>query len=205
MKLSMRWSPVIAVFGWLLLAGDAPAQSDDSWRYQVGGRSTFMLSTMHLADLGGGFEDLPAGGGPLAHSSSLFILWPRGTHGRLGVETLVGNSYSNGNTDISFQAAGVTGEYQTAGTWFVAMTGQVGGMIASATQSVDPETEGEPLRAGVHYKGAGFFVAPQFSVGRRFRRYDVRLIGKRVWQFGEEGLEAFNSAYAGISVGLIKR
>ena len=118
---------------------------------------------------------------------------------RLGVETLVGNSYPGSDTDILFQGTGVTAEYQTAGTWFAAVSLQVGAMIASASQSADTEA----LRTGVHFKESGYFLAPQVGVGRRVRRFDIRLVAKPVWHFGAEGLEAFDSVYAGISVARI--
>ena len=68
-------------------------------------------------------------------------------------------------------------------------------MIASASQSADTEA----LRTGVHFKESGYFLAPQVGVGRRVRRFDIRLVAKPVWHFGAEGLEAFDSVYAGIS------
>ena len=185
--------------------GSASAQSTTGWKYEVGLRTTFMLSAMSLSELGGGFADLPAGGKSMPHSSSLFVLWPLGTHTRLGVETLVGNSYPESDTEMLFQATGVTAEYRTAGTWFVAASVQVGGIIASATQSSDPDTEGNARRAGEHFKASGYFFAPQASFGRRFNRFDVRAIGKQVWQFGADGLDAFDSFYAGISVAHISR
>jgi hypothetical protein len=120
---------------------------------------------------------------------------------RLGIETLVGNSYPGGDTDILFQGTGVTAEYQTAGTWFTAVSIQAGGMIASASQSSDVEA----LRTGVHYKESGYFLAPQVGFGRRLRRFDIRLVAKPVWHFGAEGLDAFDSVYAGISVARISR
>jgi len=185
----------------LLFGARASAQSTADWRYEVGLRTTFMLSAMPLSELGGGFANLPAGAKALPHSSSLFVLWPLGTHVRLGVETLVGNSYPGSDTDILFQGTGVTAEYQTAGTWFAAVSVQAGGMIASASQSSDAEA----LRAGVHFKESGYFLAPQVGFGRRLRRFDIRLVAKPVWHFGAEGLDAFDSVYAGISVARINR
>jgi hypothetical protein len=164
-----------------------------------------MVTAMPLSQLGEGFEDLPAGGKSLPHSSSLFVMWPLGTHMRLGVETLVGNSYADGNTEILFQASGLTAEYHTGGTWSAAVSLQAGGMIASATQSLDANETGAVLRTGAHYKDSGLFLAPQVSFGRRVNRYDVRLIGKQVWQFGEDGFDAFDSFYVGLSAALIRR
>lgn len=185
----------------LLLAGRASAQSTADRKYEVGLRSTFMVSPMSLSELGGGFEDLPAGGKALPHSSSLFVLWALGTHLRVGIETLVGNSYPDGDTEILFQGTGVTAEYQTAGTWFAAVGAQAGGMIASASHSSGTE----PLRSGVRFKESGYFFAPQVGVGRRIRRFDVRLVGKSVWHFGAGGLDAFDTFYAGVSVARISR
>lgn len=182
-------------------AGRASAQSTADWGYEVGLRTTFMLSTMPLSELGGGFANLPAGEKALPHSSSLFVLWPLGAHVRLGIETLVGNSYPGSDTDILFQGTGVTAEYQTGGIWFAAIGVQAGGMIASASQSPDTEA----LRAGVHFKESGYFVAPQVGVGRRLGRFDLRLVAKPVWHFGADGLDAFDSVYAGISVARISR
>jgi hypothetical protein len=195
----------IAAFVSVPLATPASAQSEGDWRYQVGVRSTFMVTAMPLSELGNGFTDLPAGGKSLPHSSSLFVMWPLGTHVRWGIETLVGNSYPESDTEMLFQAAGVTAEYQTAGTWFVALSAQTGATLVSATQSLDADTLGDPLRTGVHYKESGLFFAPQIGVGRRLVRYDVRLVGKQVWQFGADGQGAFDSFYAGISVALIRR
>lgn len=178
----------------------ASAQSTADWRYQIGIRTTFMASTMSLSELGGGFSDLPAGGKALPHSSSIFVLWPLGAHTRLGIETLVGNSYPESNTQMLFQASGVTAEYQTGGTWFAAVSVQVGGMIVSATESSEATAEGDRLRTGLHYKESGAFLAPQLGIGRRVSRYDVRLVGKQIWQFKAKGLGAFDAAYVGVSV-----
>lgn len=93
-----------------------------------------MVATMHLLRFGAGFGDLPPGGKRLAHASSLFFLIPRGPHLRLGVETLVGNTYGDSGTGIMYQAAGVIAEYQTRGIWFVALGAQGGAMIANATE-----------------------------------------------------------------------
>ncbi len=183
----------------LLLGGSASAQSTADWKYEVGLRSAVTTSAMSLSGLGGGFADLPAGGEALPHSSSLFVLFPLGAHTRVGIETLVGNSYPGSDTEILFQGTGITAEYQTTGTWFAAVSVQAGAMIASATQSADRGA----LRTGAHYKESGYFLAPQVGVGRRIRRFDVRLIAKPVWNFGADGLDAFDSVYAGISIARI--
>lgn len=194
---SARWVSRIALMVSGFLAGDhVSAQSAAGWTYEVGLRTTFMTSAMTLSDLGGGFTDLPAGGKALPHSSSLFVLFPVGTHVRVGIETLVGNSYPGSDAEILFQGTGVTAEYQTTGTWFVALGVQAGAMLASATHSADRDA----LRTGVHYKESGYFLAPQFGVGRRVRRFDIRLIAKPVWNFGAEGLSAFDGVYAGVSL-----
>src|SRR5687767_12004045 len=86
------WRIAFTLAGFLS-GGHVSAQSATDWKYEVGLRTTFMTSTMTLTDLGGGFVDLPAGGKALPHSSSLFVLFPLGTHVRVGIETLVGNSY----------------------------------------------------------------------------------------------------------------
>lgn len=203
MAFSRRMHLVALTLAAIPFGGRASAQSTADWKYEVGLRTTFMLSAMPLSELGGGFADLPAGGKSLPHASSLFVLWPLGTHVRLGIETLVGNSYSESDTEMLFQATGVTAEYQTAGTWFAAASVQVGGMLASATQSSDPGTEGDVLRAGAHYKESGYFLAPQIGFGRRLGRFDVRLVGKQVWHFGGKNLGAFDSFYAGISIARI--
>lgn len=184
----------------LPFGGRAAAQSTPDWKYQVGVRTTFMASAMPLSELGGGFADLPAGGEALPHSSSIFILWPLGTHARLGIETLVGNSYPESGTQMLFQASGVTAEYQTGGTWFAAASVQAGGMIVSATQSPSASVEGDRLGAGEHYKESGAFLAPQIGIGRRIGRYDVRVVGKHIWQFEAKGLGAFDASYVGVSV-----
>ena len=82
------------------------------------------------------------------------------------------------------------------GTWFAAVGIQAGAIIASATQSPDRGT----LRTGVYYKESGYFLAPQVGFGRRVGRFDIRLVGKPVWNFGAEGLDAFDGVYAGISI-----
>jgi len=178
----------------------ASAQSTSDWKYEIGIRTTFMVSTMPLSELGGGFADLPAGGKALPHSSSIFVLWPLGAHTRLGIETLVGNSYPESDTQMLFQASGITAEYQTSGTWFAAASVQVGGMIVSATESSEATAEGDRLSTGLNYKESGAFLAPQIGIGRRVGRYDVRLVGKQIWQFKAKGLGAFDASYAGVSV-----
>jgi hypothetical protein len=178
----------------------ASAQSTSDWKYEIGVRTTFMVSAMPLSELGGGFKDLPAGGKALPHSSSIFVLWPVGTHTRLGIETLVGNSYPDSDAQMLFQASGITAEYQTGGTWFAAASVQVGGMIVSATESSEATAEGDRVRTGPHYKESGAFLAPQIGIGRRVGRYDVRLIGKQIWQFKAKGLGAFDASYLGLSV-----
>jgi hypothetical protein len=198
-------SVVAATLAMLPLGGRASAQSATDWTYEIGLRTTFMVSTMRLAELGGGFADLPAGGKALPHSSSIFVLWPLGQHVRVGIETLVGNSYPKSDTQMLFQASGLTAEYQTGGTWFVAAGVQAGGMIVSATQSPDSDAEGDAQGDGVHYKESGAFLSPQISLGRRLRRYEVKLVGRQVWQFGAAGVDAFDSFYAGISVGRLMR
>jgi hypothetical protein len=180
----------------LLVAGRASAQSAPDWTYEVGLRSTIMLSAMPLSRLGAGFADLPSGGKALPHASSLFVLWRMGQHTRLGIETLVGNADPDSDTGVLFQGVGLTSEYQTAGTWFAAVGAQAGAMIASATQSPDRST----VRTGAHYKESGYFAALQLGVGRRLGRYEGRLVGRPVWHFGAEGLDAFDGVYAGISV-----
>lgn len=185
----------------LPFTGRASAQTTPSdWKYEVGVRTMFVVSGMPLSQLGGGFTDLPAGGKALPHSSSIFVLWSLGAHTRLGIETLVGNSYPESDTQMLFQASGITAEYQTGGTWFAAASVQVGGMIASATQSSGEAQGLDGTGAGLHYKESGAFLAPQIGVGRRLGRYDVRFVGKQVWQFGAKGLGAFDSFYTGISV-----
>jgi hypothetical protein len=164
-----------------------------------------MVSTMPLSELGAGFADLHSGGKALPHSSSIFVMWPRGEHLRIGVETLVGNSYPASDTQILFQAAGVVAEYQTSGRWFAAAGVQGGGMIVSATQSPESDADDVALGNGVHYKESGVFLAPQISIGRQVGHFDVRLVGRQVFQFGATGVDAFDSAYAGISVGLLRR
>jgi hypothetical protein len=104
-----------------------------------------------------------------------------------------------------FQASGVVAEYQTTGTWFLAASLQAGGMIASANQSSDAGAEDDPLHTGAHYKNDGWFVAPQLGIGRRVRDYDIRLVVKQVKYLGDDGFNAFDSFYAGISVGLLRR
>lgn len=203
MRPSRRMYLVAATLAALSPAGRASAQSTSDWKYQVGLRTTFMMSDMSLSQLGGGFADLPAGGKALPHSSSIFILWPLGAHARVGIETLVGNSFPESDTQMLFQASGVTVEYQTGGTWFAAASVQAGGMIASATQASDPDAA-DAFGTGAHYKESGVFLAPQVSLGRRISRYDVRLVGKQVFQFNAEGLDAFDSFYAGVSVGLLR-
>jgi hypothetical protein len=183
----------------VLSAGRASAQTSTDWTYEVGLRTTFMTSEMALSDLGSGFADLPAGGKALPHSSSLFVMFPVGTHVRVGIETLVGNSYPGSDAEILFQGTGIIAEYQTTGTWFAAVGIQAGAMIASASQSTDRGA----LRAGVHYKESGYFLAPQISLGRRVGRFDLRLVGKPVLNFGAEGLGAFDGVYAGISIARI--
>jgi hypothetical protein len=76
-------------------------------------------------------------------------------------------------------------------------------MIASATQSSDPGTAGDVLRAGAHYKESGYFVAPQLGFGRRLRRFDLRVVGKQVWHLGGQSLGAFDGFYAGVSIARI--
>jgi hypothetical protein len=191
---------MIAVLAVLPVGGRAAAQTTSDWKYQVGLRTTLMVSAMPLSELGGGFSDLPAGGKAMPHASSIFILWAVGEHTRLGIETLVGNSYPESGTQMLFQASGVTAEYQTGGTWFAAAGVQVGGMIVSATQSPTATVEGDRLGTGSHYKESGAFLAPQVGVGRRVGRYDVRLVGKQIWQFKANGLSAFDAFYTGISV-----
>jgi hypothetical protein len=185
----------------LAVGGNASAQTTTDWSYEVGLRTTFMATEMALSELGGGFADLPAGGKALPHSSSLFVLWSLGAHTRVGIETLVGNSYPGSDADILFQGTGVTVEYQTTGTWFAAASLQAGGMIASATQSPDDNA----LSSGVHYKQSGYFLAPQIGFGRRLRRFDIRLVGKPVWHFGGNNIDAFDGFYAGISVARVSR
>lgn len=184
-----------------LIGGPASAQTAPDWTYEVGLRSTIMMSAMPLSRLGGGFADLPSGGKALPHASSLFVLWRLGQHARLGVETLVGNANPDSDTGILFQGVGLTSEYQTGGTWFAAAGIQAGGMIASATQSADRST----VRNGEHYKESGYFAALQIGIGRRFGRYEGRLVGKPVWHFGAEGLDAFDGFYAGVSVARLNR
>ncbi len=205
MRLSRMMHLVVITVATLAFAERVSAQSTTEWQYTVGLRSSCMLSEMPLSRLGNGFADLSPGGKPLPHSSSIFVLWSLGEHARLGIETLVGNAYPESDTQMLFQASGVTAEYQTSGTWFAAVSVQAGGIIVSATQSSDADTEGDALRTGVHYKESGMFFAPQISVGRQFRRLDVRLVGKQVWNFGADGQNAFDGFYAGLSVGLIKR
>lgn len=182
------------------------AQSGGDWSYQIGARTTFMATTMELSSLGMGFRDLPPGGSRLAHSSSLFLLWPRGRHLRLGVENLVGNSYGNTDTGIQFQAIGITAEYQTTRLSFAVLGFQGGAMIASATQ---PGSEvGDPARAqaGTHYKGSGLFIAPYIGVGRRFGRRAVSIVAKQVMHLDQSSLlDSFDAAYVGLSLGLERR
>lgn len=99
-----------------------------------------------------------------------------------------------------FQASGLTAEYQTGGTWFAAASVQVGGMIVSATESPEATAEGDRVRTGTHYKESGAFLAPQIGIGRRVGRYDLRLVGKQIWQFKAKGLGAFDASYVGVSV-----
>jgi hypothetical protein len=206
MKSAIRSTPILAALALVFFGQGVSAQASTDWKYEVGLRSTVMMTVMPLSGLGGGFEDLPAGGKSLPHSSSLFVMWPLGEHLRLGVETLVGNSFaeSDTETEILFQASGVTAEYQTAGTWFGAVSVQAGGIIASA-QSFDSDADDAVLRTGASYKDSGLFLAPQIGIGRRTGRFDLRLVGKQVWQFGAEGFDAFDSFYAGISVAVIRR
>lgn len=179
------------------------AQSGADWHHQLGVRTTVMATSMDLSALGAGFRDLPAGGKRLAHSSSLFIVWSRGRHFRVGVETLVGNSYGRTNTGILFQAAGMTAEYQTAGLWFVAFGVQGGAMIATATQPADSTGTGAQAVSGSYYKGSGLFAAPHVSLGRRLGRREVRVLAKQVLDIpGSKGLDAFDSIYIGVSFGL---
>ena len=201
MRPSRRMYLVAVTLAALPFGGRASAQSTPDWKYEIGVRTTFMMSTMPLSELGGGFADLPAGGKALPHSSSIFVLWPLGAHTRVGIETLVGNSYPESATQMLFQGSGLTVEYQTGGTWFAAVGLQAGGMIVSATQSPTASVEGDRLGTGEHYKESGAFLAPQIGIGRRMGRYDVRLVGKQIWQFKANGLGSFDAAYAGISVG----
>jgi hypothetical protein len=189
-----------------LVPSRALAQSADDWKYQIGGRTTVMATTMHLSQLGTGFRDLPPGGNRLTHASSLFLLWRRGPHFRLGVETLVGNSYGNSDTGVLFQAAGITAEYQTTRSVFVALGAQAGAVIASATQPSNGPSDASPVRSGAYYKGSGLFLAPHVAVGRVFGRSEVRLVAKRVRHIpGTVGLDAFDSMYLGLSLGLRRR
>jgi hypothetical protein len=202
----MKLNPILAALAAFSFARGASGQTSTDWKYEVGLRSTVMVTAMPLSGLGDGFEDLPAGGKSLPHASSLFVMWPLGKHLRVGVETLVGNSFaeSDTETEILFQASGVTAEYQTAGTWFAAVSVQAGGIIASA-QSFDSDADDAALRTGASFKDSGVFVAPQLSLGRRVRAFDIRLVGKQVWQFGSGAFDAFDSFYAGISVGIVRR
>jgi len=200
-RLAARSTHLIALtLASLTFAGDAAAQDTPDWKYQVGLRTTFMVSPMSLSELGGGFTDLAAGGPALPHSSSIFVLWRLGAHTRLGIETLVGNSYPESSTQMLFQGSGVTVEYQTNGKWFAAASLQVGGMIVSATQAGEPGQDDGVPDAGAHYKQSGVFVAPHLALGRRVGRFEIRLVGKQVWQPDSKGLSAFNSSYAGISL-----
>lgn len=181
------------------------AQRANDWTYQIGGRSTFMATTMHLSRLGGGFRDLPPGGKRLAHSSSLFFVMPRGPHLRLGVETLVGNTYGDSDTGIMYQAAGIIAEYQTRGVWFIAFGAQGGAMIANATQPRNAD-DASQVRDGSYYKGNGLFVAPSLGVGRTSARVEFRVLLKPVLHIpGSAGLYAFNSTYLGVSLGFKRR
>lgn len=183
----------------------ARAQRSDDWTYQIGGRTTFMVTTMHLSRLGDGFGNLPPGGKRLAHSSSLFFLMPRGPHMRLGVETLVGNTYGDSDTGIMYQAAGVIAEYQTRGAWFVALGAQGGAMIANATEPRNAD-DASQVRDGSYYKGNGLFVAPSLAVGRTSQRVELRVLLKPVLHIpGSAGLDAFNSTYIGVSLGFKRR
>ena len=206
MKLATKLHPMMTALAMVFFAQGASAQSSTDWKYEVGLRSTFMVTSMSLSALGAGFEDLPAGGKSLPHASSLFVMWPLGKHVRVGVETLVGNSFaeSDTETEILFQASGLTAEVQTSGIWFAAASVQVGGIIASA-QSFDSEADDAVLRTGASYKDSGLFLAPQVSLGRRVDAFDIRLVGKQVRQFGSGSFDAFDSFYAGISVGIVRR
>jgi hypothetical protein len=176
------------------------AQEAPSWRYQVGGRTTFMMSAMHLSGLGAPFADLDPGGEALPHASGFFVLWPRGDRVRIGLETLVGNSYDDDDTNMLFQGAGFLAEYQTAGTWFLAAGLHVGGMLVSATQPTASGGSGS-VRAGSTYKGSGLFGAPMLSVGRLLGSKELRIVVRRVWHLpGTEHLSAFDTAYLGIGL-----
>ena len=85
----MRITCLMAVLTAFTLATRASAQSPSDGSYEIGLRSTVMVSTMRLSELGNGFEDLRSGGKALPHSSSIFVMWSRGAHVRLGVETNV--------------------------------------------------------------------------------------------------------------------
>jgi hypothetical protein len=177
------------------------AQQAPTWRYQVGGRTTFMLRTMQLSELGAPFEELTPGSDALPHSSGFFVLWPRGEHVRLGLETMVGNSYGDEDTNMLFQGAGFIAEYQTSGVWFVGAALHVGGIVVSATQPTTSSGPG-PVRAGASYKGSGLFGAPMLSVGRLFGSKELRVVGRQVWHLpGTEHLDAFDSFYLGIGFG----
>jgi hypothetical protein len=172
------------------------------WSYEVGARTTFLVSTLQLSKLGPPFLDLKAGGRALPHSSSLFFVWRRGEHVRYGIETLVGNSYSTSTTSILFQAAGVTAEYHTSGRLFLALGVQGGAVLASATQPTGAAADGSDVRAGFHYKGSGLFVAPSLGIGLRLRKYDLAMIAKQTVHVpGTDGLEGFNALYTGVSFG----
>jgi hypothetical protein len=204
--MSRAFAAFLVPFAVLLAPSSGVAQSTDDWTYQIGGRTTFMVGTMRLSHLGGGFSDLPPGGGRLTHASSLFFLWPRGSHVRLGIETLVGNSYGDSDAGILFQAVGVLAEYQTRGTWFMAVGAQGGAMIASATEPTSQAGGTTPVHTGSYYKGSGLFVAPSVAIGRAFGRTEVRVLVKPVLHIpGSAGLDAFDSTYLGVSLGLRRR
>ncbi len=192
----------VSQFATAMLLISSHAQAQSAWRYQVGARSTAMLSTMKLARLGVPFSDLSAGGSNLTHASSLFLLWPRWRYGSLGIETLVGNSYGSSGSQILFQAVGLSVDYRSRGAWFTALGAQVGGMIASATYAANASGSDGDVQTGSHYKGSGVFLAPGVAIGRETGSFELRGLVRHVVHLpGTPHLNAFDATYAGISVG----
>ncbi|MCU0624461.1 MAG: hypothetical protein MUF53_11465 [Gemmatimonadaceae bacterium] len=190
---------------WLGIAAATSAdaqQPDSSDRFVIGARSTLLVGALPLSRLGAPLRDLAAGDDPLPHASSLFFQWRRGPRWRIGLETLVGNSYSEATTSVLFQGAGLSVEYHVGGRTFAVLGAQAGGMIGSATEPTS--AVGSPssaLRSGVHYKGSGLFAAPLLGVGRRFGRYELALIARRAWHgAGTRGMAAFDGTYVGLTL-----
>lgn len=192
---------LLLVVACALPATPLPAQEAD-WSYVIGGRTTFLATSIQLGDLSPYFDELTPGGKALTHASSLFIMWRRTDHVRAGVETIAGNTYGGVSTRILFQGAGATVEYQTRGDRFLAFGAVAGGMIVSATQDFAGTDPDATLHVGHYYQGSGLFLAPSIAVGDVMDDYDVRIMARVVLPVaGSAGITEFGAAWVGFSIG----